>query len=232
MTSVYSILQLLAVAFNPAFISNYAVTVMAIMIAFSKYRMALQWMPIAFTLIIIGEYSNTNFADIVEARGVQDEHTLAVKYNFHEYYINHLTSYMKAGNAFDNFWIYDYADIINKFMPIVHISIVLFMSAYIIDTAPYNQWLTKSHRWDRFIENYPGSCSIYNRNYIILSYLGGGYLSVFAKHVYVIPNETLFTWSMALYVFPVFVLSYGLSITWIKLCRSHMIERYLSEGTL
>ncbi len=225
MTSVYSVLELLAVAFNPAFMSNYAVSVMAFMIAFSKYRMALNWLPIAITFIEISSVRYYEFEQLVAQHNLTDVHTLAVKYNFHPGYFEMLES-------FDNSWLYDYAHAINCIIPVLQVTAVFYMAAYIINTAPYNTWLLKRRRWDRFISSY-----LTGPNTITEHFTNPGFLCiVFYVVVFEVGAYTdLFTpdaspWNSFFTKLFVGITSYILSIDWIRYHRGVMIERYLSDS--
>lgn len=231
MTSIYSILQLLAVVFNPAFIGNYAITVMAFMIAFSKFRMALEWLPIALWFIFIGDNSYRTFEKLIDSHNLTDAHTLAVKYNFHPGYIEMLDSYMKE--SFDNFWIYDYAHIINRIIPLIQVIVVVYMAVYIIQTPPYNQWLLKRRRWDRFIANY---WRINGSNaYIIIHILASFYHFVFNNSAYVnlydFDQYITYTFSINNILYEILNImgAYLASITIIHYSRENAIQRYLSE---
>jgi hypothetical protein len=231
MTSIYSILQLLAVVFNPAFIGNYAVTVMAFMIAFSKFRMALQWLPIALLFIFMGDKSYRTFEKLVEEHNMTDAHTLAVKYNFHHGYIKMMTSYMSK--SFDNFWIYDYAHIINRLIPLVQVIAVVYMAVYIIQTSPYNQWLLKRRRWDRFINNYWRTQN--NRESLIVHMLTLFYPIVFKHAAYVTSCDfdqcimNILSPYNLLYGLLNLMAAFLVSISIIRYSREKAIERHLSE---
>ncbi len=230
MTSVYSVLQLLAVAFNPAFMGNYAVTVMAFMIAFSKYRMALMWLPIAITLIAISSVNYYSFELQIAQLNITDAHTLAVKYNFHPGYIEMMESYMME--SFDNFWLYDYAHVINRVIPVVQIAAVLYMASYIIHTAPYNTWLLKRRRWDRFITAYLTGPKTFIGHFTDVWYLFTAfYIIMFKEGAYTdLFTRDSFSWNMIFTKLFIGVTAYVLSIDWIKYHRGVMIERYLSDA--
>jgi hypothetical protein len=219
--ALYSVLQLLAVAFNPAFMGNYAVTVMAFMIAFSKYRMALMWLPIAITLICISSVNYYNFELQIAQLNITDAHTLAVKYNFHPRYIEMMES-------FNNFWLYDYAHVINRIVLVVHIAVVLYMAAYIIHTAPYNSWLLKRRRWDRFISTYINGPTTFSRHFTSSGFLClAFYIIMFKEGAYTdLFTRDSFSWNMFFSKLFIGVTAFVLSIDWIKYHRGVMIERY------
>lgn len=230
MTSIYSILQLLAVVFNPAFIGNYAITVMAFMIAFSKFRMALQWLPIALWFIFMGDNSYRTFEKLIDSHNLTDAHTLAVKYNFHYGYIEMLESYMKE--SFDNFWIYDYARIINRIVPLIQVITVVYMTVYIIQTPPYNQWLLKRRRWDRFVAYY---WSIHSSSACLtIHMLALFYAIVFNHAAYVkfYDFDQYITHTFSIYNILNELLNimgaYLVSITIIHYSREKAVQRYLS----
>lgn len=226
--TLYSVLQLLAVVFSPAFMGNYAVTVMAVMIAASKYRMALNWLHIAMTYIGISSVRYYEFEQQIALHNLTDSHTLAVKYNFHPVYIEMMESYMME--SFDNFWLYDYAHAINCVIPVVQIAAVLYMAAYIINNAPYNTWLLKRRRWDRFISAYlTGPNTIINFitspvflcvAYYVIAFEVGAYTNQ-------LKSES-FPWYVFFTKLVIGITSYVLSIDWIRYHRGVMIERYLS----
>lgn len=223
--TLYSVLQLLAVAFNPAFMSNYAVTVMAVMIAFSKYRMALNWLPIAMTLICISSLNYYDFEQRIAQLNLTNAHILAVKYNFHPVYIEMMES-------FDNFWLYDYAHAINRIIPVVQIAAVFYMASYIINTAPYNTWLLKRRRWDRFISSYLAVPKTFSGNFTnfrflllafyVITFKDGAYTDLF--------TQVSFPWNSFFTKLVIGVTSYVLSIDWIKYHRGVMIDHYLNDA--
>ncbi len=211
--------------FNPAFMSNYAVTVMAGMIAASKYRMALKWLPFAMTLIGISSVRYYEFEQQIAQHNLTDSHTLAVKYNFHPGYIEML-------KPFENTWLYDYAHAINCIIPVLQITAVLYMASYIIHTAPYNTWLLKRRRWDRFISAYLTGPKTFIGHFTDVWYLFTAfYIIMFKEGAYTdIFTRDSFSWNSFFTKLFISFASYVLSIDWIRYHRGVMIERYLSDA--
>lgn len=229
MQSLYSIIQLLVVVFNPTFKGNYAVTVMAFMIGFGKFRMALYWMPIAIWLVFMSDNSYRTFEKLVKEHNISDLHTLAVKYNFHHGYIDMMKSYMKE--SFDNFWLYDYAHIINRIVPVIHVIAIVYMAVYIIRTSPYNKWLLEHRRWNRFITNYLKIQ--YSKSYVITLILAIFYHVVFEPVVYVKTTNTIFNVhriiASCLSMMLSMMTSYIVSITIIRYYRELAIRHHLMQ---
>lgn len=216
--SFYSVLNILSVIFNPAFLGNYAVTTMAVTIMFQKYRTALFWLPTALTMIIMSETGYTKFLDLIEEANASQFHTLTVKYNFQTGYVDMLDQYMKESLQT---WIYDYAIQLNRLGTFLQICAVLGMSGYIVNYAPYNLWLYKRQRWDKFVR-------YYIVNALFTSCLGLLYMGLGLYRAYTLPEYTLFCSEILIILPLIFIVATQLSVLWIKVNRANMIDHYLS----